>query len=76
MEARPFNSSSREISAHASKLALEWTHKRLARGFNMLDVDISRGSWRAREGADVRRAVGPYKQALSTSEAVSWQAQR
>ncbi|CAE7404196.1 UBP23 [Symbiodinium sp. CCMP2592] len=69
-EKRPCDFSDRRIDAHAAKLALEWTHCRLARGFNMLDVDISRASWRAREGAGVRRSVGPYKEVVSGADAV------
>ncbi|CAE7609269.1 unnamed protein product, partial [Symbiodinium sp. CCMP2592] len=71
VERRPFTSGPREIPASASKLALEWTHRRLARGFNMLDVDISRASWRAREGAGVRRSVGPFKAAASHAQDVA-----
>ena len=31
-----------------------------ARGYNMLDVEISRSTWKAREGARVRQYVGQY----------------
>ena len=39
----------------------------------MLDVDISRGSWRAREGASVRRSVGPFKEVVPAADVVAWQ---
>ena len=50
------------------KLAMCWTGMRLARGYNVLDVEISRGSWRNREGAHVRKSVGPFAQLLSELE--------
>lgn len=31
-----------------------------ARGYNMIDVEISRGAWRGREGARVRQYVGKF----------------
>ena len=73
-EKRPCDFSDRRIDAHAAKLALEWTRCRLARGFSMLDVDISRASWRAREGAGVRHSVGPYKEVVSGADAAPWRA--
>ena len=69
VEKRPFNCAARTIPAHAGKLALEWTYRRLARVFNMLDVDISRGSW----GASVRRSVGPFKEVVPAADVVAWQ---
>ena len=31
-----------------------------ARGYNMLDVEVMRGSWKSREGQQVRRYVGKF----------------
>ena len=62
----------RSISPEACKLALEWTHTRLARRFKMLNVGINRASWRAKEGAGVRRGVGPYKEVVASADAAAW----
>ena len=59
------------LGENVVKAALEFTHLRLARGYNMLDVEISRGSWRRREGSTVRRTVGKYAQTPSELEQAS-----
>ena len=51
---------SAHITADAVKSALFFSHVRLARGYNVLDVEISRGAWKGREGKQVRATVGIY----------------
>ena len=39
-----------------------------ARGYNMIDVEISRGAWRGREGARVRQYVGKFAARCDTEQ--------
>ena len=53
------------ISELPGKLALQFVYLRLARGYNMLDVEIARSSWKGREGHGVRKHVGKYSAIVS-----------
>lgn len=57
------------IDEHSLKLAFIFSHVKLARGYNVLDVEISDGSWKGREGHKVRATVGDYAQVDSATVA-------
>ena len=43
-----------QINEDCVKLAFVFGHLRLGRGYNILDVEIARASWKGREGRNVR----------------------
>ena len=53
-----------QIAEGAVKKAFVFSHQRLARGYNTLDVEIANGTWKGREGREVRGAVSDYAKLL------------